>query len=136
LNAGHISKKKKRYLRLFPFLKKKEIFVTISVLKRMSKFEYAANLMANGRVGRRNEGRKIPFAITVENGVLRCVNEDGFSVSVQVPDDSAVIRVHCTLPNGAAIQCDGTIDPHTGTLRLDAVEREYAWFWFEICSKN
>jgi hypothetical protein len=96
----------------------------------------SANAAALEAVGRVNDGgRKLPLALTIENDcVLRCVNADGFSVSVPVGGGgSALGDVECTLANGVVIRCMGTINRRTGTLRLDAVDQgEFYWFWLEV----
>ncbi len=105
----------------------------------MSKFT-SAKASALEAVGRVNEGgRRLPLALSIENDCsLRCVNADGFSISVPVGGGgfigSHVIRdVECTLADGVVIRCEGTLNRRKGTLRLDAVNMdEFYWFWLEV----
>ena len=99
----------------------------------------AAALQANGRV---NNRRKLPLALSIENDcVLRVTNTDGFRLAVRIADalrssdDLTLLSEHveCILPDGTALLCEGSFDPDSGRIRLDAVDQtNFYWFWLEV----
>ena len=102
----------------------------------------ATNLVASGCTG--PGSKTLTFTIDIgADGVLRCAGVCGskFRLSVNVgdallaPDGDWKIRnsqVECVLDNDRSIMCEGVIDPFEGTLRLDATDGRYSFFWFSV----
>jgi hypothetical protein len=102
----------------------------------------ATQLVASGCVG--IHGRSSPCTVNVsEGGVLACT--DGsfsqFRISVdikavlQAPDADWLVassHVQCTSAEGRSVECEGTLDPYSGNLRVCATTRQHAYFWFEV----
>ena len=92
-------------------------------------------LEAVGRVS--NKGRKPSLTLSIDNdAVLHCVSDGGFSLSLNVGNyiaEGEIHHVRCILDNRLEISCSGSIDPSSGSLRLDADDQNaFSWFWFAV----
>ncbi len=79
-------------------------------------------------------GKPIRLLSIEDNSKLVCGNDDGFRLTLVIPGGEEIksSRVECTLADGTAVACYGTIDYVTGNIRLDAMSSAYGWFWFEV----
>jgi hypothetical protein len=104
----------------------------------MNKFTFtnAGNLVARG-IASGEGGTETPLVLTIgeHDGIMRCTDGAGFSLSVPVRGvGSCVVRnIECTMANGDVFKCGGRLNRRRGTLRLDAVDQdEFGWFRFEV----
>jgi len=112
----------------------------------MSRGRFISNrvgeLVASGCVGAC--GRTPPYAVDINvDGVLVCSGQphNKFHISVDIKTalvesgDEWVVQhshVRCILADGIHSRCEGTLDPVNGTLFLRSIDKQHAFFWFEV----